>query len=354
MKQEAPATLKIELTEGCNLRCGMCGIQGIREKAGGPYKFMEVVTADKLGRLVAAAKWNSKIEMAMRGEPLMNPQAAEIIATLRSHLPCNQIMMTSNGTPLLRSPGAVENAMTLFDAGLNVLAIDCYRESAKVEAQLRVAIHDGTFTARNVKAFDYPCPENESPYNRYPVKQRTLFLIEDFEKASMEGIKVGVKKASNHCGAGLPPNLEPIAKRCARPFREMAFRHDGQVALCCNDWRGAYHIGSYEKAKDILDLWDGPALHAARVLLYASDRDFSPCDRCDNISYRVGLLPDHKGQTKLPKPSAQIIATAKSCSNRKTMTLAVLRPWEKPSAKGLPKLDTAIVHDIEKQLKGVE
>ena len=46
-KQDAPFSLQIELTEGCNLYCKFCGIRGIRKRAG-DYKFMTISTAKEI------------------------------------------------------------------------------------------------------------------------------------------------------------------------------------------------------------------------------------------------------------------------------------------------------------------
>ena len=39
-KQQAPFCIKMEFTEGCNLRCNFCGLQGIRAPGEKNYKFM--------------------------------------------------------------------------------------------------------------------------------------------------------------------------------------------------------------------------------------------------------------------------------------------------------------------------
>lgn len=54
-RQDPPFSLQIEPTEGCNLRCGFCGIRGIREQGqpgalSGPFSFMTVETARAVAR----------------------------------------------------------------------------------------------------------------------------------------------------------------------------------------------------------------------------------------------------------------------------------------------------------------
>lgn len=328
MRQNQPNTLKIELTEGCNLRCKMCGIQGIREKAGGPFSYMSMETAKTLTMMLAQTTWTSKVEFAMRGEPLMNPNAAGIIALFRTALPKSQLMLTTNGLPLARAPGVEQNVAALFDHGLNILAVDCYKPSAKVVEAIRDLMRFNVWGSEHgIKAMDYP--SDESPYHRYSPRDRRLFLIADFEAAAMAGEVVGTKIAENHAGAAFPPVPEPLAKRCARPFREFTVRWDGQVGLCCNDWRGTFKVGRMGKDfKSIDEAWNSPPLVAARKMLYHRDRGFAPCNVCDNISYRVGFLPDPSGKQTLQKPSAADREAVRKAGAGKPMTIPVLREWE--------------------------
>jgi hypothetical protein len=268
--------------------------------------------------------WSSKIEFAMRGEPLMNPNAVEIVSIFRKHLPQTHIMLTSNSLPLLRGKGVAENVNALFNAGLNVLALDAYEASHKAIEQVRV--HG--VQSNSIDLFDYIDGENKaSPYTRVKPDVRRIFIMQDMEQAILSGNKVGTKVGSNHAGVGLPPLEEPLIARCARPFREMTIYHDGSVPLCCNDWRGKFMCGDLNK-QEILDIWDGPILNAARVHLYAHDRTFRPCDVCSNKSFRVGLLPDKLGKADMPPPTIETRKIVKEVGEASPHTTPVLREWE--------------------------
>lgn len=319
--QDSPNTIKVEMTEGCNLRCGMCAIQGIREKAGGPYKFLTVELARKIAMKVRSTGWNSKVEFTLRGEPLMNPYSAEIVGVFRKELPTTHLMITSNALPLLRKPGVHGNLDILFSNGLNVLALDAYKPSAK--AIERVRQYNG------VEIFDYLTGGGVSPYKKVPVSVKRIVIMEDFETLVMSRQKLGVKIGNNHAGVGLPPTEEPLKKRCVRPFRELVIRHDGKIPLCCNDWRGEYKIGDVSDYKSLIDLWNNPEFHAVRVSLYHRDRDFNPCGRCSDSGYRLGLLPDKLGKKTLPEPTKATRRIIQRTSGGEPYTKPVLREWEK-------------------------
>jgi len=329
-RQDPPFAVQIELSEGCNLYCDFCGLQGIRTKEEKNFKFMTVATAREIAAQIADAEgWNPRIEFAMHGEPTMNPDMVKIIARFRKRLPKTQLMMTSNGGGLLRPPGVLANLHALFDAGLNVFAFDAY-EYVKIKDKVDDAIESvlpesghigGTF------GFDvhrYPDEPEFSPHNRYGHTAHIFIRVKDISVA-----EAGTHSSlNNHCGSGSPPLKEPLEARCAKPFRELSIRWDGSVAICCNDWRGQYQCGNV--VDDGLEaVWHSEEFNAARRFLIRGERGMlSPCDVCDAKSYRVGLLPDKKGKVKLRKPDHTDEETVNRAASKKTLTEVVVRPWE--------------------------
>lgn len=302
--QEPPFAIQIELVEGCNLYCDFCGLQGIREQKDKTFKMMDRSTALSIAEQIQDAGWNSRIEFAMHGEPTMHECYADMVTIFRRWLPKHQLMMTSNGGGLLRPPGVVANLNALFDAGLNVFAFDAY-EYVKIKDKVDAALFtDAHNWATGLNTFDvhrYPDEREFSPHNRYGHKARKFIRVQDISVAA----KGTHSTLNNHTGCGSPPLEHATTQRCAKPFREMAIRWDGNVAICCNDWRGIYKCGNV--VRDGLEaVWNGPEFTSARRYLITGNRiAVFPCAVCDAKSYRVGLLPDKKGQVTLPAPTAQ-------------------------------------------------
>lgn len=318
--QEPPFTVKVELTEGCNIRCSFCGIQGIREAAGGPYYFQSLERAERIASEMARLKWNSRIEFTMHGEPTMNPDIVEIIGIFRKHLKKNQIMVTSNGGGLLPDPVKKLNAM--FDAGMNVLALDDY-QYVKIVPKIRKKFEKDADKI-TFDIHEHPAELDASPHKRWPRGTRKVIILEDLLYAT-KGLHSHI---ANHCGAGAPRDRSTMGKRCARPFRELAIRWNGKVGACCDDWRGELKVGDITTTP--LDkVWNGPVFSALRKKLYHGERDIGPCDGCTSRSHRVGLLPDKKGKVELPRPNAADLRVLKRAVSGKPYTLPVLREWEK-------------------------
>lgn len=309
-KQDAPFSIQIEFTEGCNLMCEFCGIHGIR-MGYGCYRFMTPNTLENIAIQIADAGWNSRIELAMHGEPTLNKNHIEYIKVLRRYLPKNQIMMTTNGANV--------DVPALFDAGLNILAVDAYREVlGKV-----MAIHEQTELA-HIAWYEYPKQPEGNPHKRYKPRTQFVTFMEDPRDAG-----IGThSKLKNHCGCADELDMAHVNKRCARPFRELAIRWDGSVALCCDDFRGVYKCGNVLDYVNIEDLWNNDQFEAARSMLYHRQRNFKPCLGCNAISHRVGCLPDKLGKTETPEPNYSMCEIIKNATAGEPYTAAVLRPWE--------------------------
>lgn len=323
-RQEPPFCIQVEPTEGCNLRCAFCAISSIREsgKAGdrsGPYKYMTVETAELLARQMAEAQWNSRIEFALHGEPTRNENLPIIVRNFRRWLPKVNMMLTTNALPLVER-GFTQSVLELFDAGVNVIALDDYKpHKASAVARERNAAGWAKF---GVEFREYPAEVLGNPHHRRKPKDRPMLtVVQDISEATFGTHS----KLNNHAGCAAPPLPEPVMKKCVKPFREISVRWDGGIAICCNDWRGEYKIG-YVTQTHIETLWQSEPFRVARRLLNAADRDFGVCRGCDEFGgYRQGLITN--GRT-LPPPTDEDRARAEAAMEGEPMTPAVDRKWE--------------------------
>lgn len=289
-KQHAPFAVQIELTQGCNLACSFCGINaiGYQQQHRG-LDFMTLRTAESVAKQIAEHGWVPRIEFAMHGEPTLNPYRAVIVQTFREWLPKAYLLMTSNGGAL--AANTTVNVDELFNAGLNTLALEDYK-GVKLLAHI-LAHYKG-----RVEIKRYPQNPTGNPHQRH--NGQFITVLEDISTA-----KAGTHSSlNNHAGSAAPIDTSCQTKRCAKPFRELSIRWDGNVAICCNDWPGYYHCGNVVR-DGLLTVWHGPAFDAARRELMARGRTFTPCMGCNALSYRVGLLPDPLGKQRLQRPTAQ-------------------------------------------------
>tara|TARA_R110002096_G_scaffold97208_3_gene216589 strand:- start:20023 stop:20835 length:813 start_codon:yes stop_codon:yes gene_type:complete len=255
--------------------------------------------------LLKEKKWNPRLEFAMHGEPTLNPDFDEIVSLFKTTgLP---MLLTTNGSAVLK-----RNIRPF-----NVVAIDCYEHSRKIWEPI-VESYKGK------PHLWYPDDGAEAnPHRRREFWEHDIIFTRDISVTTKGTHSV----LNNHCGSAGPLNSKAEGKRCAKPFREMSIRYDGNVAICCNDWRGVYKVGNIKDG--VKTIWDSEPFQVARRFLYNGERTFDPCKGCDALSYRPGLLPDAKGKLSLPSPSSDDIEFAKNASSGSSFTDPVLRPWEK-------------------------
>jgi len=322
MNQEPPFALQIEPVEGCTLACSFCGISSIRSNGADaatgkhgtgspPYRFMDMATVYRLAEEVHRLKWNPRIEFAMHGEPTLHRMLPNMIRAFRMLLPKAYIMVTSNGSGVTTT----EKLLGLFNAGLNTLALDDYKHAHFMQ-RVRPLVHEAMLV-HGIPYFNYPADPRGNPHQRHA--KRMVAILADISANSTGTHQLTNQGCSNSIAA------EELNERCAKPFRELSVRWDGNVALCCDDWRGVYKIGNVQHMP--LDtLWNHERFEAARRTLYAGQRTFAPCRGCNVRTYRNGLLPDKKGQGTMPAPDADTRRTVRGALAGQVFTLKLASP----------------------------
>lgn len=305
-----PNSINIETVQGCNRRCEFCGTMGMEKQ----FHFLEVPTLIHTMKLISGAEYFPRIRLAAHGEPTLHPNICGIIGIIRKALPKSPISLFTNGTVIEKKPELVDG---LFAAGLNNLIIDEYRDHLV-----------GKFIRQNPVCQKYQIVEHKNGTSMLigvKPNQRRICIVPPIDA----GFETANHHLCNQCGAALPPLKQPYHKRCSVIFREMTVRWDGNIAICCNDFRGYYPVTNIKECEFLEDAWFHPRFEAARKILYKGERSFFPCSVCDVKGNRVGLLPDCAGKKEMPLPTEEDYKLAR----RRMAPLAVIekRPWEASS-----------------------
>lgn len=311
-EQSAPFQIELEFVYGCNLGCKFCGLQGV--KAGFTrHRFMEEDTLKEICTKIAASGWRSKILVSGHGEPMLHPKAIEFIKIIKQCLPNNHLYFVTNGT------GITEQTLTeLFNSGVDSLTVDEYTGIVHAER-----IRKYIMAIPNLIVNDWKTSEQKHVRERTvgKVGKKCLSILEPIEESLDK-----TRKLVNRCGSAFPKNDSRKNSKCSKPFREMFFDYQGNLLLCCNDFRREYIGPNIFDYDTIQKVWNHPSLEMYRKLLYKGCRCIFPCDGCDALSYRVGLLPDPLGKQQMPEWNEQDEAILKSISKNREDTR--LRDWE--------------------------
>jgi MoaA/NifB/PqqE/SkfB family radical SAM enzyme len=321
-KQPAPYSLHLEPVEGCSLACSFCALQAVRDngadwktgthgKNSVPYRFADPAMFDLIGREAVNLGWtNPRVEIDGRGEPTMHPKLPEIIGSLRARLPKAYFLLTTNGSGLIKA-GRID---ALFKAGLDTLAFDRYQHAAwkdEVSGLLRWYGHEHC-----VPIYEYPESNEGNPHQRH--KGQRIVIIQDISQNHS-----GTHKVTNQ--GGNSGARETIEQRCAKPFRDLFIRWDGNVAICCDDWKGQYKIANVNKV-GLDGVWHHPRLDAARRMLWRGRRgDIEVCSGCNVKTFRNGLLPDKYGKDRMPAVTGETYDLIKEAQRGKVFSSKLSR-----------------------------
>lgn len=295
-----PWVVQPELVTGCSMKfgkgsgglCHFCGLNAIRNGPGG-YEYMPLDIAERIASQVAEWCPNARIEFAMRGEPLMHPKAKDVIRMFRQKNPKGSLMLTTNGDTL-RSHMR-ERIPPLFEAGLNLLLIDAYYPKERRDALMDEGMGLRSFGFDVYDFFKDWAGRGISPYARQSYQHHTVVMMDDLAERDGEHSSRQVK---THAGSNPTKSIsEPLRRNCGRPFRELVVHSNGNVPLCCDDWRQEFVIGNVLE-HTFEEIWKHPRFEAARARLMQKDRGFGPCQFCDApMAPRTGLLPLYDAPT---------------------------------------------------------
>lgn len=314
-----PNTVQIELVQGCNRKCDFCGSNGFEHKV----NYISKKVLQRQCELIAESGYNPRILIAGHGENTLHPHFYGCIKLIRKILPNTWIQILTNGWSIKL---LLDHICYMFDAGINDVTLDEYSDSRfdydEIDALLRRYKRD---TGTNVK-FQIMSKGVPLYAEKRPKSHRLLIIpaIDDEEISTS-------RKLTNHCGAGMPPDDSYKHRTCTRIFREMAFRWDGWVCICCQDFRGQFPIVNCmdPSVKCFDDIWRHEVFEAARRILYHKKRIFFPCNVCNLIPMREGLLPDHLGKDTMEKPTKDDYKLVCSISKQNPLTQLRPREWEK-------------------------
>ena len=288
-----PNVIKIEFAQGCNRHCKFCGVNGIADS-----HFLTEKTLRKIIAVVTTANRDFRIELGMHGEPLLNPNALLFLRTIKATLPKCWVQLITNGDKIRGHSFSIPHLLQYVDD----LAMDCYDMTfEKIYAEQETL-------KQALPSVDVEVMQNGVGFYAEKKKNhKRILLIPPLDIQT--NMDVRSRKIKSHCGAGVNPTEVVIKKdkRCHLPFRQLAFRWDGKVAICCDDFRGELPIVDVmdENIQHFADVWWHPVFNACRRIIFHKGRHLTPCNKCNDPGNRLGLLPDPMGKMTLREPTKE-------------------------------------------------
>lgn len=281
-----PLKLHLEPTSHCNLRCVMCP-QSMNAPKGNGYMGMDLYR-----RIIDEARgFVFEINLFFRGEPLLHPHILEMVQIARD---AGIAVHVNTNATLLR--GKIIDG--LLDVGLDKLTISFDGGEKELYEQMRRGARfdrtlENTLSLLKAKAargstrpyttiqvmrfFDpsLPGPAVPPPFLR-------LFQglpVDEFDPIWAHGWAGTMMDNELFKAAPYGHNYYP----CNWLWKSMAICWDGQVALCCGDFKPTEVLGDLNH-QTIREIWNGPRMVRIRALQREKKLDDLPvCRGCDAL-----------------------------------------------------------------------
>lgn len=247
------ATIELNITELCNRTCSFCPRHD-PEVYPNSKDFMELDTVRSLVDQLKNTDWYGDLHITGFGEPHTHPKLKEIVAILSKA--DVYIEITTNGDKLIDSN--IDYSLDLFEAGLNLLTVDCYDG-------------DEQFNERQIKMIDTFQDIHDYRLRNHYDDGNAQVLIEQYGFNNRGGTMGG----------------KGISNPCYLPFYKTMVDWNGNITLCCNDWhRQAGNMGNILQ-QGLKDCWNSEKLIWIRKQLAQGNRG-GVCANCSIKGTKFG------------------------------------------------------------------
>ena len=251
-KDNIPLPSVIEISESgtCNRKCSFC------PRSAPDFKDVKEFISEnliiKISKELSIYNYSGIFLFSGFVEPMLDKNIYNLIQIVRKNLPNSKIEMVTNGDAL-----NIERVKKLFVSGLSTLL---------------VSIYDGKEEAIQMEKLLQKSGLNE---NQFKVRHRYLPESESF------GITLSNRSGMmDNAEYKISSLKEPMKKPCYYPHYTFFMDYTGEVLICSHDWGKKLVVGDLNK-ESFIDIWLNQKFDMARKRLFKSDRNFSPCDKCD-------------------------------------------------------------------------
>ncbi|MGC8659582.1 MAG: radical SAM/SPASM domain-containing protein [Desulfomonilaceae bacterium] len=256
--------VQVQTINWCNRSCEFCPSQKFHRRP----SLMPLDTYRRILDELAAVNFTGRFSPFLQCEPLLDKRLPDLVSLARQYLPSSKLLLQTNGDMLTAEKGSA-----LFEAGLHKLVINCYddkHDRLKNLNSIATEISERRPGVKHVTGnfFHMIRPE---PLNS--IKQE--IIIENKTHWTKDG-------QENWAGnvPGIHLQQKSLKAWCFRPFNQLYIHQNGNVVLCCCDWKGDVIFGNILE-KSLVQILDGPLATMYRKNLNEKNRRMKLCEVCD-------------------------------------------------------------------------
>ena len=305
-----PYTIAIDPCNLCNFKCNFCAMQVNEEIV--PYKkcIMSMELFTKIIDDISCFEDKLKVlRINGQGEPLLNRNFSKMVKYAKQKGVADWIETITNGSMLepMINKELVDSGIDRIRISIEALDAEGYRNIAGVQVDIDKMIHniEDLYKRSRGKMEIYIKTVNVSEETEKKRKQfyemfgnicaqifeyNVIPLWSDFDKLN--------KTYSINKEVGVHGQVVKNVDICPYPFYSFIINADGEVTLCCADWKRRIVIGDARK-QSVVDIWNSEEYkHFLKKMLAQKRQSFDMCKKCllpvydcnDNIDEQAKVL----------------------------------------------------------------
>ena len=285
-----PLCLNIEITSACNLKCIMCYNNDVSFKTG----IMDFDTYKKIIDESSKYKLDS-IKLSWRGEPLLNKNIVDMIKYAKDK---GVLEVSFNTNGLLLNDELSEQ---LIDSGLDMILFSVDGATKETYEKIRLGGNYDNMVA-NIERF---LEIRKSKGKKLPyVRMQFTKMQENEHEIDLFFKKWDALVDKIIITPSFPLQLDSETKSkmnfyvkerkpCSQLWRRLSVSWDGDIAMCCIDWKPDIVLGNI-KTDTIYSVWHGDKLENIRYLHRLGSLDnINVCKSCASLDSYVVKNKDY-------------------------------------------------------------
>lgn len=286
--RDFPLHLYFELSRLCNYNCPMCMRREAPSGGHFPVELAKKITNE------AAKKGPTSYSLHLYGEPLINPEWADIVAVIRRAHSQNTILLTTNGFFLN------ENAsLKLIELGVNRIFVSLHSLDPNIY-KTNTGGGDISIVLNNIRTF----AKLAGPSSRTKIFVRLFHgpdavIHSSTQLDTIKQLRANFEVRGYHNFAGGKNNWTTFKNEkrrwpCYHPWFTLGIAVDGTSVICCADAQLRLKVGNaYEQP--IEDMWKSSAVKSMRIEhLRNHFKNWKTCEFCDTWQFHPDIFFIHQ------------------------------------------------------------
>lgn len=287
---DTPYSIAIDPSNVCNFKCKFCAIQSKEEKVFFKKQLMDLDLYKKI--IDDLKKLPNKLKVLRingQGEPLLNPFICEMIQYAKENNVADNIEMITNGSRLNS-----ELSRKLIDTGIDRIRISIEALDAQGYWDIAETKIDFDGFINNIKYLheisgncEIYCKIVDAAVLQEEDRKRFFEIFGEIcDRIFIDNVIplwsdfAEVNDIVSATQKGIHGQLLKEVKVCPYSFYSLIINPDGDVTVCCADWKRKLVVGNL-KEQSLKEIWNGKKLRNFWIdLLQGNKNQYEMCAKC--------------------------------------------------------------------------